>query len=196
MQYPPGNGGPPPYGHPGPPQQGQPQQGYPQQGYPQQGYGPAMQVAPAGPAARVVFGVPLEPGERVLYFRRNSNLANRIFSVIFGIPLILLLGLGLYLIYTAFFDRKTSHYAQAITSRRLLAINGHGQPLFAIRWEEVAGLNRVTGRERLFGVRNHAGKKFLFSSDIDTLDVVITQCVQHPQSRETATEVPFLTAVS
>jgi len=84
-----------------------------------------MQVAPAGPAERVVFGVPLEPGERVLYFRRNSNTANRVFSLIFGIPLILLFGLGLWLIHEAFFDRKKTHYAQAITSRRLLAINGH-----------------------------------------------------------------------
>jgi hypothetical protein len=213
---------------PHPQQQGYPQQpqqqGYPQPGYPQypqypQGaypqqppdnlqphHYPQQQQAslvahsgqPMAPAGRVVWGVPLEPGERVLYFYRSNRLGIRAFAFIIGIPLILMMGIGLYFIYLGATDRKRSVYAQVATNRRLMGINGRGELKFSIRWPDVTGLNRVTrnGSIASFGVRNRAGAKFMFIDNLDMVERVIQRCVDVPHERETAAEVPFETAVA
>lgn len=144
--------------------------------------------------SRKVFGVDLEMGERVLYFRRNPTLGSRIGLTIVGILFVWLFGLGIFLLYLAITDRKQSHYAQAITNRRLLAIDGHGHPKFQIRWEQIAGMNKVahsTGLVKKFGVRNAAGEEFLFLEDCPTIERVISQLLQNPSNREMWPEVPF-----
>jgi|GEM_PF-4878060 len=152
---------------------------------------------PLGQAlARVVYGVPLDAGERVLYFKANARLGRRIFWVILGIPMILMFGLGLYLIYSAITDRKSSIYAQALTNRRLLAINGRGAVRFSVRWDEVAGMNKVTGKSNEFGVRNAAGARFMYEQDLVNVERLITQFVQSAQLREQAPEVPFQSDVT
>jgi hypothetical protein len=213
----PPHGGHPPHGYP---QQPYPQQPYPQQpqaypqqpqpypqqqAYPQQpqAYAPQqaqqqmqqMQAYPPQAAPRTVFGVPLEPGERVLYYKRLSTMGPRIFQAIVGIPMILMFGLGIYLIYMSITDRKQSHYAQAITNKRLLAIDGHGKPHFAVRWDEVAGLNKVSGRHDAFGVRNRSGEKFLFHKDLHVVERAITYLAENPRARDESPEVPFASEV-
>jgi hypothetical protein len=149
-------------------------------------------------AGRAVWGVPLEPDERVLYFYRSSRVGIRVFAFMIGIPLILMLGLGFFFIYLGATDRKRSVYAQVITNRRVLGINGRGELKFSVRWTEVTGMNKVTrnGAAASFGVRNRAGAKFMFVDNLYMVERVIQHCLDAPRERETAAEVPFETAVA
>ena len=140
---------------------------------------------------RVIAGVPLEPGEKVLYFCRNHRMGYRIFGFIIGIPMILMFGIGIYLIYMAITDRSHAAYAQAITNKRILTINGYGKPLWSIRWEEVAGLNKVTGKRYEFGVRNAQGTKFMFTENVEWVENTLTKYAGQPMLREQAPEVQF-----
>jgi hypothetical protein len=144
-----------------------------------------------------MWGEPLEPDERVVYFCRPSRTGARLFMFILGFPMIMMFGLGIYLIYLAITDRKQAVYAQAITNRRLLAMDGHGKIMFSIRWPEVAGLNKVSrnGVPTSFGVRNRAGVKFMFTDDLNTVERIIQRCVDVPSERETSREAPFEPAV-
>ncbi|MFO0756646.1 MAG: hypothetical protein U0359_09155 [Byssovorax sp.] len=198
-----------------PQQQGYPQQqqypqqqGYPQQQQlPQQGYGPqpgpmmppqqAPMMMPMGPQPRMVWGTPLEEGERVIYYKRVSHMGSRIFLFILGVPFTLMFGLGLWMIYMAITDRKQSVYAQVITNKRLMGIDGHGTIKFSIRWNEVAGLNKVTrnGVPASFGVRNRNGVKFMFTDDLYAVENAIQRFVDTPRLREEGPEVPYDFAV-
>ena len=146
-----------------------------------------------GPAPRVVWGMPLDDGERVIYYKRNSQIGSRIGLVVIGIPMIAMFGLGLYLIYLAITDRKQSTYAQVITNRRLVALDGHGAVRFSIKWSEIAGLNKVTrnGVPSAFGVRNRNGEKFMYTDDLYKVEAAIQRFVDTPRSREDDPEVPY-----
>lgn len=145
---------------------------------------------------RVLYGVPLEAGERVLYFKQNSRLPRRILWVVLGIPFIAMFGLGIYLIYCAITDRKKSIYAQAFTNRRVLAISGRGQVLFSLRWDQIAGLNKVSGKYTEFGVRNAAGTQFMYEQDLGNVERLLTQLAPSAQLREQSPEVPFQSEVT
>ncbi len=144
------------YGPPQQPQQGygppqQPQQGYgppqpPQQGYgppPQGGYGPppgqalvpqgGAQMAWAGGGAMAVagpptvLGVPLQPGERVVYYYKPSYTVNKVVFWILGvITLFILIGIG-FIIYALVMDRFRPR-AQVVTTQRVIEISGKGVP--------------------------------------------------------------------
>lgn len=198
--------------HPGWPQHVHPQHVHPQHGYSQQGQPLAVNQAPATsggfgappqqqgmalavaqPTAvasgRTVFGLPLEQGERILYYKRNATLIPRIFLGLFGIPMIMLFGLGLYMIYLAIVHRSDKNiYAQAITSKRLLAINGVGKPVFQIRWEDVRGMNKVlrNGWPTNFGVRDAAGTRFMYADDLAMVERTIEHYLGNPKERNAA----------
>ncbi len=140
-----------------------------------------------------MWGVPLEPDERVIYFCRPSRTGAQIMMGFIGVCTIWMLGIGLYFIYMAITDRSQAVYAQAVTNRRLIAIDGHGKVKFSIRWNEVAGLNKVTrnGSPSAFGVRNRGGVKFMFTDDLVNVERVIQQCVDMPRERENAMEARF-----
>jgi hypothetical protein len=141
----PPQGGPPPgygqapQGHGQAPQgYGQAPQGYGQapQGYgqPQQGYGPppgAMQPWGAQGmqgGAPTVAGVPLEPGERVLYFVKPSYTTDKVVLLIFGVLLAIVL-IGFIFIYLAVTIEERNPKAQALTDRRLVSVPGKGAPI-------------------------------------------------------------------
>jgi hypothetical protein len=199
-----------------PQQHGYPPQGYPPQGYPPQGYPPQGQpLAPAqapaaggfgappqqlgvalaiaqpaaaapAPSGRTLFGLALEPGERVLYYKRNAMLVGRIILVVLGVPFIPFFGLGIWMIYQAIVHRTAGNiYAQAITSKRLLAINGVGKPVFDVRWEQVRGMNKVlrNGAPMGFGVRDGNGQKYMYGSDLAVVERVIQRCLDNPRER-------------
>lgn len=173
-----------------------PQQQVPPQGQmpPQPQGGPMMAPPQQGQGPRTVFGFPLEPGERVLYYRYISGTGARIFYALFGIPAILIIGLGFFLIYLAITHRKQFTYAQVLTNRRMFLLDGRGQERQGIRWENVAGLNKVTtsvGGAKEFGVRNGAGAQVMFTEDLEVAERMITQLVQNPAAREAMPEVPF-----
>ncbi|MBX3233862.1 MAG: hypothetical protein KIT84_31425 [Labilithrix sp.] len=150
------------------------------------------QWGPQGqPMQRLVGGVALEPGEKVLYYYRANRIGYVIFGLIIGIIMIPAFGLGLYLLYLTITDRSHSTYVQTITNKRLMAINGHGKPLWQIRWDEVRGLNKVTGRRYEFGVRNANGQKFMFDDNVHIVEMVITKLAGEPMLREQSPEVAF-----
>lgn len=164
----------------------------PPHGMPQPPMG--MQMAPPNAmqgGMRTVFGVPLEEGERVLYYQRNSQLGAQIFCILIGIPMILVLGLGIYFIYVGITHKTQATYAQAITNKRLLAMYGNGTLEWSIRWEQVRGLNKVTGKVYKFGVRDANGTKFLYNEDVATVERVITQLADTPKNLESWPEVRF-----
>ncbi len=138
------------YGQPqqgyGPPPQ---QQGYgqpPQQGYgqPQQGYGPppdqamvAQGMAPMGwpqgaamagaGGPPTVLGVPLQPGERVLYYFKPSYTAEKIVYWILGVVLVFIL-VGIVFIVLALMMDSRKPRAQIVTNQRVIEISGKGVP--------------------------------------------------------------------
>jgi hypothetical protein len=166
--------------------------------------GPPPAVAPGGApmmggGARLVFGFPLEPGERVLYYKRVPTLGGRVFYLVFGVPMILLLGIGIYLIYLGITHRKQFAYAHVVTNRRMFALDGHGHEMKGMRWEAVVGMNKIstsTGLVRQIGVRNAQGNTCLFDEDMTTLERVISALLQNPGQRETWPEVSFDAHVS
>ena len=148
------------YGQPQQPQQGygqpqQPQQGYgqpqqPQQGYgqPQQGYDPAQQQMQQqqqmqaygqqamGGGGGSVAGVPLQAGERVIYYFKPSYTGDKIgLWVLFAFTFWILIGfIFLYMVLT--FDKKNPR-AQVVTNMRVIEINGMGVPTWMMLQEAV-----------------------------------------------------------
>jgi hypothetical protein len=138
---------------PGQPQQGYaPPQGQPQQGYgappgqPQQGYGPppGQAMVPQGPAPMgwpggaqpavaggppTVLGVPLNPGERVIYYFKPSYTADKVVYWILGILLLWIL-VGVVFIVLALLVDSRNPKAQIITNHRVIEISGKGVPSF------------------------------------------------------------------
>ncbi len=129
---------------------GQPQQ--PQQGYgqPQQGYDPAQQQQAYGQAQMQqygqqqamgagggsVLGVPLQPGERVIYFYKPSYTGDKIVLwIVCALTFWFLLGfIFLYMAIT--FDAKNPK-AQVVTNMRVMEISGKGVPMWMALAEAV-----------------------------------------------------------
>jgi hypothetical protein len=151
---------------------------------------PVVAAAPAAaalaPSGRTLFGVALEPGERVHYYKRNPTVIPRILLAVLGVPFILMFGLGIWMIYQAIVHRSAGNiYAQALTSKRLLAINGVGKPVFEVRWEQVRGMNKVlrNGAPVGFGVRDGTGKQYMYGQDLTMVERVIQRCLDNPRER-------------
>ncbi|MBK8258152.1 MAG: hypothetical protein IPK82_36485 [Polyangiaceae bacterium] len=132
------------------PQQGYgqaPQQGYgqapQQQGYaqpgmdPSQQYGAAMggqapmqaygQQAMAGAGGGSVLGIPLQPGERVIYFYKPSYTGDKIAFWIIGILTLIVL-IGVIFIVLALIHDSRNPKAQIITNMRVIEVSGKGVP--------------------------------------------------------------------
>lgn len=114
----------------GPTQQPQPGYGPPQQ--PQPGYGPSPQpmvpaamAAMAGPGAQTVMGVPLQPGERVIYIYKPSYTVDKVMYWICGVLLALVL-VGIIFIVLAVLVDKRNPKAQIVTNQRVIEISGKG----------------------------------------------------------------------
>lgn len=155
-------GGPPGYGPPGgaPQGYGQAPQGYgqpqqPQQGYgqPQQGYDPAQQQqmqqygqqgqmqqygqpAMAGAGGGTVLGVPLQPGEHVIYFYKPSYTGDKVALWIIGI-LTLIVVIGIIFIILALIHDGRNPKAQIVTNMRVIEISGKGVPTWMMLNEAV-----------------------------------------------------------
>gem|GEM_PF-2416128 len=142
-----GGGGGAPGGYGAPPQQGggapgaygaPPQQQQQQQ---QGAYGPppgamvqanpyGMQGAPGQGMAGgggTVMGVPLEPGERVIWFQRHDYTVDKVILWIFGVLFLFIL-IGIIFIILAVIHDGRNPRAHVITNRRIIVIDGKGQP--------------------------------------------------------------------
>ncbi len=137
----------------GPPQQ--PQQGYGPPQQPQQDYGPQQQQGYMGPPpgnglfpqggapmgwpagaqgqmvpagmAQSVLGVPLQPGERVVYFFKPSYTGDKIALWVVGVLTVWML-IGIIFIVLALMVDSRNPKAQVVTNMRVIEISGKGVP--------------------------------------------------------------------
>ncbi len=81
--------------------------------------------APAAGSGQTVMGVPLEPGERVVWFKKHSYMLEKIIMIVMGVIfLVFIIGIGL-IIYGILLE-KWKPAAHALTNRRLIYIDGKG----------------------------------------------------------------------
>lgn len=164
-----------------PPQAPYPQHAPPPQ-YPQQPY------AQPGPT---VWGVPLEPGERVLYYKRHTGQGERIFLFFIGVIFLPIL-LGLLFLYWGIFYEQTHERVQVITDRRILGITGTRVLKTAFALREIARVVRVTGQKNQYVLHGPGMKLMIFNipeHNLAALEVVLRQ-LQNPQALPTASSEP------
>ena len=128
------------------PPHGQP---YPQQVPPHGQPPPYHQQPPYAPPGPTVWGVPLEPGERVLYYKRHTGSGERIFMFAMGVLFLPVL-FGLLLLYWAVFYEETHERAQVITDRRIMGITGTRKLKTVFAASQVERVVRVTGQKNQY----------------------------------------------
>jgi hypothetical protein len=100
------------------------------------------QAAPQLPSPPTLRGVPLEPGERVVYFHHTKNVGTRVLMFFMGIGLAAIL-IGFLFLWLAFTDQSET---TAITTRRFIRIHGK-------KPAEVMGLGDIARKESVYGLR-------------------------------------------
>jgi hypothetical protein len=89
-------------------------------------------MVPAGPGgammggAGTVMGVPMEPGERVIWFKRHDYTVDKIIMWVFGVLFLVVL-IGIIFIILALIHDGRNPRAHIITNRRIIVIDGKGQ---------------------------------------------------------------------
>jgi hypothetical protein len=111
------------YGPPGPAQYGY----APQPQHPAYGQAPMQQPygMAAVPASRTVMGVPLEPGEHVIWFRRHDYTMEMVINLVLGALLLIVL-VGAVFIVLGLTVNGRKPRAHILTNRRLIYITGKG----------------------------------------------------------------------
>lgn len=120
-----GYGAPPqPQGYGAPPQP----QGYGAPQAPmQQAWSPQAGAYGAPGGGGMACGVPLEPGERVIYFHRPTYTVEKIVMIVLGAVLLIVL-IGIVFILWGIFYERWQPKAQIVTNRRAIWVNGKGVP--------------------------------------------------------------------
>ncbi|CAN5734809.1 hypothetical protein BH09MYX1_BH09MYX1_48260 [soil metagenome] len=110
-----------PYGYGQPPPQQQQQQAY--------GYGPApyQQQQQQGYAAPTVLGLPLEAGERVVWFKKHDYTTEKVINIIVG-ALFLIIIIGVVFLYLGLTIESRSPVAHVLTNRRIIYFPPKGPP--------------------------------------------------------------------
>jgi hypothetical protein len=90
---------------------------------------PAGAAALAGGGTATVMGVPLQPGERVVYFHKPSYAVDKaVFWIVGLLTLIVLIGI-IFIVLALLVDKRNPR-AQIVTNRRVIRIDGKGNPSF------------------------------------------------------------------
>jgi hypothetical protein len=76
--------------------------------------------------AGTVMGVPMEPGERVIWFKRHDYTVDKIIMWVFGVLFLVVL-IGIIFIILALIHDGRNPRAHIITNRRIIVIDGKGQ---------------------------------------------------------------------
>ncbi len=87
-------------------------------------------MVPGGGAAMAggggtVMGVPLEPGERVIWFKRHDYTVDKVIMWIFGVIFLIFI-IGIIFIILALIHDGRNPRAHVITNRRIIVIDGKG----------------------------------------------------------------------
>lgn len=77
-------------------------------------------------AGGTVMGVPLEPGERVIWFKRHDYTVDKIIMWVLGVLFLVVL-IGIVFIILALIHDGRNPRAHVITNRRIIVIDGKGQ---------------------------------------------------------------------
>ncbi len=88
--------------------------------------GPQGMVAPGAPGGTVM-GVPLEPGERVIWFKKHDYTVDKIVLWVLGVLFLVVL-IGIIFIILALIHDGRNPKAHVLTNRRIIVIPGNGQP--------------------------------------------------------------------
>lgn len=152
---------PPPPGYPDPYQQQMQQQ---QQQM--QGYGPPPMQGQPGAS---VLGIPLEPGERVIWFKKHDYTTEKVINWILGVLFAVVL-IGFLFIYLAVTMDSRNPKAHILTNRRFIVIPGTGAPqMYAL--QQVADVEpqrqRVQGGGGLIGLAISAAATAVANSMAD-----------------------------
>jgi hypothetical protein len=108
--------------------------------------GAPMMAAPGG--APTVLGVPLQPGERVVYFYKPSYTVDKVVYWILGVLLLVCL-IGILFIVLAMLVDSRNPRAQIVTTLRVIEINGKGVP----NWVALSDATDLTAERQ----RSNAG---------------------------------------
>jgi hypothetical protein len=136
-----------------------PPQGQQQQMVPQPAYGQAPMQPGAGGAT--VLGQPLEPGERVIWFRKHSYTLEKIIMIVLGVfLLVIIIGIGI-IIYGVLLERWKP-VAHVVTNRRLIVFGAPGKPPESYPLAHIADINPIrksatSGGGGLIGMAISAG---------------------------------------
>ncbi len=86
-----------------------------------QGYG-------AGPmsGAPTVLGIPLEPGERVIWFKRHDHTTEMVVMIVLGVLFLIVL-VGIVFLILGLTANSRNPRAHVLTNRRLIYVTGKGQ---------------------------------------------------------------------
>lgn len=160
-----------------------------------QGWGHPHAGAPHGSphATPTVARVPLLPGERVLYFHKPPQGANRLWYILGGIVTLPML-IGFYLLYVAIdYEARANHY-WVITNQRIFTANARGGVLEAIGIGEISNLvhRRGSGTNSLIV---HSPRKFISfrmqeKHDLSRLKPMLEN-LRDPRYLHQAPSVPF-----
>lgn len=119
---------------------------------------PVRPCFPAPEPVPMVWGVPLAPGERVLYYKRFTGSGERIFLFFMGIVFLVLL-CGLWLLYLAIRYEQSHDRVYVITDRRLFTVSGDRKLRTQIAIPAITRIVRVTGAKQRINV--HGASDFI-----------------------------------
>lgn len=105
------------------------------------------------PSPATLRGVPLEPGERVVYFHHTRNIGTRVLMFSMGIGLAVIV-IGFLFLWLAFTDQSDT---TAITNRRVIRISGK-------KPAQVLGLGDIVRTESVHGLRSRLTEMRLYDA--------------------------------
>jgi hypothetical protein len=121
------------------------------------------QGGPPLPSPATVRGIPLGPGERVVYFHHTKNVGMRILMFFMGIGLAVLL-IGLLFLWLAFTDQSDT---TVITNRRFIRVSGK-------KPAETMGIRDILRTESVHGLRNRLTEMRLYDAHERCVGVAFT----------------------
>jgi hypothetical protein len=138
-----------------------------------------------------VFGVPLEPGERIIYFRRDDPGWQKPFLIVIGV-LTLFVFLGIFILYAGI---TADTVVYVITTKRFLVIEGLKRPKAEfIRHGRVERLTKKVAGSIIKWVTLEDGATLLqWQAAVNARDMpaLLEKYVRDPSAAEAAPSVEF-----